>query len=472
MRKSKGKPKEQQVEKPIEKSEKKFFETLPGIITAIATLITAIVGCVAIFLSPQILDRLFPLTPILITQSVTSTTSLPVVISPTSIPPSSIPQPGITSEPSPIATVAAGANTTSDCQPDLSVDLFNYALSHSKFAALLGREVGHLICVPSSYQPFENGEMIWRSDDPDIYVLFSNHEWKSFKNNYRFGDPLASCNTESPARNRLVPLLGFGKIWCDNQSIKKELGYATVGENAQDRAIQTFENGWLILINYTVHAIFYEKEQWDSVDVFDSTQISLKSRSDLDTKNSNLGLGQGFVVLPQQPQLTILDPLSGKSLSVPFDVGWKVSTQCNYLSTGPVNVQIEANVPHPIRAYLLIQAGWGVKSYEYRTIGKVSLKFDNGKVVETPLILGYNIRDWADRSIAITTLTSPYTQTAWKGFDEDEVPGKIDILIIDIPVDYTSSTLKEIRIDDDSINSTGGMDPCIHLSAVTVSYLP
>jgi hypothetical protein len=60
MSNSKGKPKE----KPEEKSEKKFFETLPGVITAIATLITAIAGCIAIFFSPQILDRLFPPTSI------------------------------------------------------------------------------------------------------------------------------------------------------------------------------------------------------------------------------------------------------------------------------------------------------------------------------------------------------------------------------------------------------------------------
>ena len=43
-----------------EAPDKKFFETLPGIITAFAALITAIGGCVAIIVSPQILDRLFP----------------------------------------------------------------------------------------------------------------------------------------------------------------------------------------------------------------------------------------------------------------------------------------------------------------------------------------------------------------------------------------------------------------------------
>ena len=55
-----GKSEEKREEEPEEKVEKRFFETLPGILTAIATLITAIAGCIAILLSPQILDRLFP----------------------------------------------------------------------------------------------------------------------------------------------------------------------------------------------------------------------------------------------------------------------------------------------------------------------------------------------------------------------------------------------------------------------------
>jgi len=46
------------------KSEKSFWETVPGIITAIAGLISAIGGCIVIvFGVPQIADRLFPPSP-------------------------------------------------------------------------------------------------------------------------------------------------------------------------------------------------------------------------------------------------------------------------------------------------------------------------------------------------------------------------------------------------------------------------
>jgi hypothetical protein len=121
----------------------------------------------------------------------------------------------------------------------------------------------------------------------------------------------------------------------------------------------------------------------------------------------------------------------------------------------------------------LIQAGWGIGRYQGQTIGKVSLEFDNGDSVGTDLRLGSNIRDWANQDDAITTLDSRDTQTAWEGFD-GAVPGVIDLLTINIPEKYFSATLKDIRIEDrsTSITSTEDMDPCIHLSGITVSYLP
>lgn len=40
-----------------EKKPKSFWETVPGILTALATLVTAVGGCIGIFLaSPRILD--------------------------------------------------------------------------------------------------------------------------------------------------------------------------------------------------------------------------------------------------------------------------------------------------------------------------------------------------------------------------------------------------------------------------------
>jgi hypothetical protein len=239
------------------------------------------------------------------------------------------------------------------------------------------------------------------------------------------------------------------------------------------RFVLHFEGGWLILIDHTVRAILYEQEQWKSIDESSFARISLESRPDLDPKKSNLGLEQErFIHLPKAP-LEILDPVTGKPLSVPFDVGPKVSTQCTDAPHFSDTIQVETGISYPNRVYLLIQAGWGVSGYRGQTIGRVSLKFDNGGSVDTDLRLGSNIRDWANQDDAITTLDSRDTQTAWEGFD-GPVSGVIDLLIISIPQEFFSFTLEEIRIEDRStaITSPEDMNPCIHVSGITVSYWP
>lgn len=80
---------------------KPFFETLPGIITAIATLVTAIGGCIAIVLATPLGNKLFPATPVPgVSSSVPDTTGALVPnnqpssqnpVPPTAIPPSPTP---------------------------------------------------------------------------------------------------------------------------------------------------------------------------------------------------------------------------------------------------------------------------------------------------------------------------------------------------------------------------------------------
>lgn len=67
------------------KSEKSFWETVPGIITAIATLLTAVVGCIVAMLGvPAIVDRFFPSTPTVSSPPTTEViVSTPIVVTPT-----------------------------------------------------------------------------------------------------------------------------------------------------------------------------------------------------------------------------------------------------------------------------------------------------------------------------------------------------------------------------------------------------
>ena len=374
----------------------------------------------------------------------------------------------------PTATITPSPTPVPECQAELADKIFKRILAQdSSLADALGSQMmPRPTCVWSSYQPFEGGEMIWRSDvlyPTDIYVLFSSGEWKSFKSNYKSGSPLRSCDAKPSKGNLLQPILGFGKVWCD-QDLMGNLGYAVVEEKPLDRPRQTFENGWLILINNSVYVLFDEKGTWMGIRAFEDRPISLQSQSELKAPEANLELGQGLVNLPDS-SLSIPDPLSGKPLIVPFDVGWKASTQCEYLSSRPENIQIETDISHPLKVYLLLQAGWGTEEYDGQRIGKVTLEFDESSI-EIPLILGTNIRDWADRPPAVTSVSSSSSQLAWEGTDPNGTPGRMDILINDIPRNYWPLTLKRIQIWDESLNSTGKLDPCIHLLAVTVRYLP
>jgi hypothetical protein len=79
------------------KTEKPFFETIPGFITAFAALVTAIGGCVAIVLgNPQLSSRLFPPSPVPIVSPLPSETKAPIA----TIVPTNSPSPTITIPPS------------------------------------------------------------------------------------------------------------------------------------------------------------------------------------------------------------------------------------------------------------------------------------------------------------------------------------------------------------------------------------
>jgi hypothetical protein len=81
--------------KSEDKSDKTFFQTIPGIITAFAALLTAIGGCIAVvFGIPAISNAVFGVTPTPIISQTTSSpaVNIPALIQePTSIPPTAIP---------------------------------------------------------------------------------------------------------------------------------------------------------------------------------------------------------------------------------------------------------------------------------------------------------------------------------------------------------------------------------------------
>ena len=51
--------------------------------------------------------------------------------------------------------------------------------------------------INTAYAPFEGGQMLWRGDTDNIYVLFNDGRWASYRNTWREDDPEYTCGAVS-----------------------------------------------------------------------------------------------------------------------------------------------------------------------------------------------------------------------------------------------------------------------------------
>lgn len=183
--------------------------------------------------------------------------------------------------------------------------------------------------------------------------------------------------------------------------------------------------------------------------------IPLDDVSEFSYPQDNLGLSAGRQTL----------------VGIPFDFGWTSSTQCSYIPGRPTQIDLHMDVPNPVYVYVLLQAGWGTQQYAGKEIGAIELRFSDGTAIRQPLVLGTNIRDWSveDTNQAVNTATSPSLQEAWTGKSPDGRQGRMDLLTIPVS-DVQGGNLKQITITDETQQTTGQMDPCIHLLAVTILH--
>jgi len=150
--------------------------------------------------------------------------------------------------------------------------------------------------------------------------------------------------------------------------------------------------------------------------------------------------------------------------NVDFEIGWLATTQSQGDPNNPktITIDVQQDVSNASRLYFLLQASWGLgPSQEF---GGIWIVFSDGRTIQEPLILGYNIRDWSQVD---KPLTAPNVQQAWQGVGWDGRKGVVDILTISIPSDYGQSQLVRIEVRDESLERLNSLDPGIHLWAVT-----
>ncbi|MEO8606520.1 MAG: LysM peptidoglycan-binding domain-containing protein [Chloroflexota bacterium] len=92
--------------------------------------------------------------------------------------------------------------------------------------------------VSAAFQPFEHGFMVWDSSNGLITAYFGTNGGTiaSFpSSDYAY---LPENRISNPPPGRFSPILGFGKVWGNNDSVRNQLGWATSQELSYAMAVR------------------------------------------------------------------------------------------------------------------------------------------------------------------------------------------------------------------------------------------
>ncbi len=126
--------------------------------------------------------------------------------------------------------------------------------------------------VKTTYQPFEGGEMIWSDHigwyaQPVVFVLYSDGSFGRFEDKFTSGvDPISGG--EVPPEGLSEPVLGFGKVWREQEGVRDALGWAITPDTPGVGRYQMFQRGDMVWISQTNRTYVFERESRNIV-VFD-----------------------------------------------------------------------------------------------------------------------------------------------------------------------------------------------------------
>jgi hypothetical protein len=110
----------------------------------------------------------------------------------------------------------------------------------------------------TAYEPFERGWMLWRKDNDGIYAFFDGGGYDHYS--LPPTDILFWCADAQDLGN---PRRGFGKVWCENPDVRKQIGNASGGEIGDSRPLQEFENGFMVYVPERRAVVnVYNNGQW------------------------------------------------------------------------------------------------------------------------------------------------------------------------------------------------------------------
>jgi hypothetical protein len=95
--------------------------------------------------------------------------------------------------------------------------------------------------VWAAYQPFERGQMAWRGDTREIYVLYDDGRYETYEDTWQEGDPIELPGT--PPAGLYAPVRGFGKLYAGRPDLRERLGWATTLEGGYTMTVETVPGG-------------------------------------------------------------------------------------------------------------------------------------------------------------------------------------------------------------------------------------
>ncbi|MCD4685169.1 MAG: hypothetical protein K8S97_04450 [Anaerolineae bacterium] len=91
--------------------------------------------------------------------------------------------------------------------------------------------------VGMSYQLFEGGQMLWRSDSNEIFVLYTNGTAGYYQSADYAAQTMPALD-EMPPLDRFAPTGGFGKVWANAPGVQDKLGWALSAEQGYTATVQ------------------------------------------------------------------------------------------------------------------------------------------------------------------------------------------------------------------------------------------
>ena len=137
------------------------------------------------------------------------------------------------------------ARPTSTSPPACPAVIGTFAGVWQQHQSRLGCARSGVYSTWTALENFEGGQMLWREDTDEIWVLYQNGTWQAHNNTWHEGDPTYACPESAASQSPPTPIRGFGKVWCQS-GVRNRLGNAIDAERGFDSLIQDFNNGTLL----------------------------------------------------------------------------------------------------------------------------------------------------------------------------------------------------------------------------------